>query len=302
MYAVNQIFQAAALWHQMSCQHLLWDVCRSACFSQYRPAVWYISCTHWLQELAPSKNALPKKASFFQTHRSDQNKQRKSWVFGFKVPQWFYFQFRILLVLLAVSRTRVVNTIKGHSWPSGILWPLWSQSSSYTVGISSSSYCGNPFSSSYCENPFFIILWDPFFIILWESLHHTVGIHFLHYTVGIPSSLYCGNPVFIILWESLLMMLWESLLLHYTVGIPVVWTTFHNWWCAQRKRKNWVRPRDGTENQTKNRLKSYRLSPQAMCVSAWLSYPYEMSMCNMGELRHVLLLCPASPAFCHWWN
>ena len=302
MYAVNQIFQAAALWHQMSCQHLLWDVCRSACFSQYRPAVWYISCTHWLQELAPSKNALPKKASFFQTHRSDQNKQRKSWVFGFKVPQWFYFQFRILLVLLAVSRTRVVNTIKGHSWPSGILWPLWSQSSSYTVGISSSSYCGNPFSSSYCENPFFIVLWE-------SLLHHTVGIP-SSYCRNPFSSLYCGNPFFIVLWESSL---------YHTVGIsshdavripssslycgnPSSLDKFHNWWCAQRKRKNWVRPRDGTENQTKNRLKSYRLSPQAMCVSAWLSYPYEMSMCNMGELRHVLLLCPASPAFCHWWN
>ena len=29
---------------------------------------------------------------------------------------------------------------------------------------------------------------------------------------------------------------WRYLLLHYTVGIPVVWGTFHNWWCALRKR------------------------------------------------------------------
>ena len=27
------------------------------------------------------------------------------------------------------------------------------------------------------------------------------------------------------------------LLLHYTVGIPVVWATFHNWWHAEKKRQ-----------------------------------------------------------------
>ena len=40
------------------------------------------------------------------------------------------------------------------------------------------------------------------------------------------------------------------LLLHCTVGIPVVWATFHNGWCA--KNNNWIRARDGAEKQDKN--------------------------------------------------